>query len=76
MWIKQIRYFAFVLLSERRTPFRAGMQAGDIVLEINGGKVNTSEEVYKAVRSSDEITMQVQRGRELLRLRVTPEFLE
>uniref|UniRef100_A0A3Q0TAF6 HtrA serine peptidase 2-1 n=1 Tax=Amphilophus citrinellus TaxID=61819 RepID=A0A3Q0TAF6_AMPCI len=52
---------------------RAGMQAGDIVLEINGVKVNTSEEIYQAVRSSDKITMQVQRGQELRRLHVTPE---
>lgn len=56
--------------------FRAGMLAGDIVVEINGVKVNTSEEIYKAVRSSDRITMLVQRGKELLRLQVTPEFIE
>ncbi|XP_004082325.2 serine protease HTRA2, mitochondrial-like [Oryzias latipes] len=55
---------------------RAGMLAGDIVVEINGVKVNTSEEIYKAVRSSDRITMLVQRGKELLRLQVTPEFIE
>ncbi|XP_030574148.1 serine protease HTRA2, mitochondrial-like [Archocentrus centrarchus] len=55
---------------------RAGMQAGDIVLEINGVKVNTSEEIYQAVRSSDKITMQVQRGQELHRLHVTPEYIE
>lgn len=52
------------------------MLAGDIVVEINGVKVNTSEEIYKAVRSSDRITMLVQRGKELLRLQVTPEFIE
>lgn len=55
---------------------RAGMQAGDIVLEINGVKVNTSEEIYQAVRNSDKITMQVQRGQELRRLHVTPEYIE
>uniref|UniRef100_A0A3Q4GRW2 Si:dkey-10b15.8 n=1 Tax=Neolamprologus brichardi TaxID=32507 RepID=A0A3Q4GRW2_NEOBR len=53
--------------------YRAGMQAGDIVLEINGAKVNTSEEIYQAVHSSDKITMQVQRGQETLRLHITPE---
>ncbi|CDQ75554.1 unnamed protein product [Oncorhynchus mykiss] len=36
---------------------RAGMKPGDIVLEINGTKVNTSEEIYNAVRTSDSITM-------------------
>ncbi|KAL3968916.1 tyrosyl-DNA phosphodiesterase 2 [Sarotherodon galilaeus] len=56
--------------------YRAGMQAGDIVLEINGAKVNTSEEIYQAVRSSDKITMQVQRGQELLHLHITPEYID
>ncbi|XP_054469699.1 serine protease HTRA2, mitochondrial-like [Anoplopoma fimbria] len=55
---------------------RAGMLPGDIVLEINGAKVNTSEEIYQAIRSSDKITMVVQRGQELLRLQMTPECTE
>ncbi|KAM3871253.1 serine protease HTRA2, mitochondrial-like [Diretmus argenteus] len=55
---------------------RAGMQPGDIVVEINGAKVNTSEEIYQAVRSSDNITMLVQRGPELLRLQIAPEYTE
>uniref|UniRef100_A0A8C3A2H6 Serine protease HTRA2, mitochondrial n=1 Tax=Cyclopterus lumpus TaxID=8103 RepID=A0A8C3A2H6_CYCLU len=55
---------------------RAGMLPGDIVGEINGVKVNTSEEIYQAVRSSDKITMVVQRGDELLRLQMTPECTE
>lgn len=52
------------------------MIPGDIVVEINGAKVNTSEEIYEAVRSSDHINMLVQRGGELLRMRVTPEYTE
>lgn len=52
------------------------MIPGDIVVEINGAKVNMSEDIYDAVRSSDHITMLVQRGGELLRLRVTPEYTE
>lgn len=56
--------------------FRAGLQAGDIVLEINGAKVNTSEEIYEAVRSSDKITMQVQRGQEILCLHITPDYID
>uniref|UniRef100_A0A3Q3X1Y2 Serine protease HTRA2, mitochondrial n=1 Tax=Mola mola TaxID=94237 RepID=A0A3Q3X1Y2_MOLML len=55
---------------------RAGMLPGDIVVEINGVKVNTSEEIYQAVRSSNQITMVVQRGRELLQLQMTPEYTE
>ncbi|KAM6912255.1 serine protease HTRA2, mitochondrial [Xenentodon cancila] len=55
---------------------RAGLLPGDIVVEINGVEVNTSEEIYKAVRSSENITMVVHRGNEALRLRVTPEHIE
>ncbi|XP_054653617.1 serine protease HTRA2, mitochondrial-like isoform X2 [Dunckerocampus dactyliophorus] len=55
---------------------RAGLLPGDVVLEINGAKVNTSEEIYTAVRSSDMITMVVQRGREQLHLQMTPEYTE
>lgn len=55
---------------------RAGMLPGDIVVEINGVKVHTSEEIYQAVRNSDKITMMVQRGDEMLRLRMTPEYTE
>nr|XP_046267849.1 serine protease HTRA2, mitochondrial-like [Scatophagus argus] len=55
---------------------RAGMLPGDIVLEINRAKVNTSEEIYQAVRSSDQITMVVQRGHELIQLQMTPEYTE
>ncbi|KAM9355132.1 serine protease HTRA2, mitochondrial-like isoform 2-T2 [Pholidichthys leucotaenia] len=55
---------------------KAGMQSGDIVLELNGVKVNTSEEIYKAVRSSDRISIVVQRGDKLLKLQVTPEYME
>lgn len=52
------------------------MQSGDIVLEINGVKVNTAEEIYHAVHSSDKITMVVQRGEELFRLQMIPEYTE
>ncbi|AWP16483.1 putative serine protease HTRA2 mitochondrial-like [Scophthalmus maximus] len=55
---------------------RAGMLPGDVVVEINGVKVNSSEEIYQAVRSINNITMVVQRGHELLRLQMTPEYTE
>ncbi|XP_023141679.2 LOW QUALITY PROTEIN: serine protease HTRA2, mitochondrial [Amphiprion ocellaris] len=55
---------------------RAGMLPGDIVVEINGVTVNTSEEIYQAVRSSDKITMVVKRGNKLLQLQMTPEYTE
>ncbi|KAF7710560.1 hypothetical protein HF521_009432 [Silurus meridionalis] len=55
---------------------RAGMKPGDIVVEVNGLKVNTSEEIYNAVRTSDSINMVVRRGQDLLMLHMTPEFTE
>uniref|UniRef100_A0AAY4EUH8 PDZ domain-containing protein n=1 Tax=Denticeps clupeoides TaxID=299321 RepID=A0AAY4EUH8_9TELE len=55
---------------------RSGMKAGDVVVEINGKKVNTSEEIYQAVRSSDSIKMVVKRGQDLLLLHMTPEYTE
>ncbi|XP_061824829.1 serine protease HTRA2, mitochondrial-like [Nerophis lumbriciformis] len=55
---------------------RAGLLPGDVVLRINGVTVNTSEEIYTAVRSSDKITMVVQRGQEQLQLQMIPEFTE
>lgn len=55
---------------------RAGMKSGDIVVEVNGVKVNTSEEIYNAVRTSDSINMVVRRGQDLLMLHMTPEFTE
>ncbi|XP_069571064.1 serine protease HTRA2, mitochondrial-like isoform X1 [Brachyistius frenatus] len=55
---------------------RAGMLPGDIVVEINGVKVNSSEEIYQAVRSSDNITMMVQRGHQRVRMQMTPECTE
>ncbi|XP_024860503.1 serine protease HTRA2, mitochondrial isoform X1 [Kryptolebias marmoratus] len=56
---------------------RAGMLPGDVVVEINGVKVKTSEEIYKAVRSSSSnIALLVRRENELLQLRVTPEYIE
>ncbi|KAK0153039.1 Serine protease HTRA2, mitochondrial [Merluccius polli] len=55
---------------------KAGMQPGDVVVEIGGKSVNTSEEIYQAVRSSNAIAMLVQRGQDLLRLQIVPEYAE
>ncbi|KAI1887490.1 hypothetical protein AGOR_G00190860 [Albula goreensis] len=55
---------------------RAGMKPGDIVVEINGTAVKTSEEIYNAVRTRDSINMVVKRGHDLLMLHVTPEYTE
>ncbi|CAL8286879.1 unnamed protein product [Lota lota] len=55
---------------------KAGMQPGDIVVEIDGTRVNTSEEIYQAVRSRNTISMLVQRGQDLLPMQITPEYTE
>ncbi|XP_063040157.1 serine protease HTRA2, mitochondrial-like [Engraulis encrasicolus] len=55
---------------------RAGMKPGDVVVEINGTKVNTSEEIYNAVRNHDSISMVIRRGEDLLMLHMTPEYTE
>ncbi|KAG5265486.1 hypothetical protein AALO_G00243020 [Alosa alosa] len=55
---------------------RAGMKPGDVIIEINGSKVNTSEEIYNAVRTKDSINVVVKRGEDLLMLHMTPEYTE
>ncbi|XP_043111788.1 serine protease HTRA2, mitochondrial-like [Puntigrus tetrazona] len=55
---------------------RAGVKPGDVVVEINGSKVNFSEDIYSAVRTSDSLNMVVRRGPDLLILHMTPEQTE
>nr|XP_021328314.1 serine protease HTRA2, mitochondrial-like [Danio rerio]XP_021336612.1 serine protease HTRA2, mitochondrial-like [Danio rerio] len=55
---------------------RAGMKPGDVIIEINGVKVNTSEEIYNAVRTSESLNVVVRRGADLLMLHMTPESTE
>ncbi|XP_052007107.1 serine protease HTRA2, mitochondrial-like [Xyrauchen texanus] len=55
---------------------RAGMKPGDVIVEINGTKVNTSEQIYNAVSTSDSLNVVVRRGHDLLMLHMTPEFTE
>uniref|UniRef100_A0A673K3A0 Serine protease HTRA2, mitochondrial-like n=1 Tax=Sinocyclocheilus rhinocerous TaxID=307959 RepID=A0A673K3A0_9TELE len=55
---------------------RAGVKPGDVIVEINGSKVNSSEEIYNAVRTSDSINVVVRRGADLLMLHMTPEHTD
>nr|XP_021324648.1 serine protease HTRA2, mitochondrial-like isoform X3 [Danio rerio] len=55
---------------------RAGMKPGDVIIEINGVKVNMSEEIYNAVRTSESLNVVVRRGADLLMLHMTPESTE
>lgn len=52
------------------------MKPGDVIVEINGAKVNTSEEIYNAVRTSDSLNAVVRRREDLLMLNMTPESTE
>lgn len=52
------------------------MKPGDVIIEINGVKVNTSEEIYNAVRTSESLNVVVRRGADLLMLHMTPESTE
>lgn len=52
------------------------MKPGDVIIEINGAKVKTSEEIYNAVRTSESLNVVVRRGGDLLNLHMTPESTE
>ncbi|KAG7275436.1 hypothetical protein CRUP_033169, partial [Coryphaenoides rupestris] len=54
----------------------AGVQPGDVVVEINGARVETAEDIYQAVHSSKTISMLVRRGQDSLRLQMAPEYAE
>lgn len=54
--------------------FRVGMLAGDIVVAINGVKVNSAKDVYQAAESSEQITITIQRGDKLIQMQLTPEY--
>ncbi|XP_077395685.1 serine protease HTRA2, mitochondrial-like [Festucalex cinctus] len=55
---------------------RSGLLPADIILELNGVKVKTTEDVFTAVRKCDKITVVVQRGEKQLQLQMTPEYTE
>ncbi|XP_053553206.1 serine protease HTRA2, mitochondrial [Bombina bombina] len=55
---------------------QAGLKAGDVVLEINGRKAQSSEDIYDAVHTQPKLTMIVKRGYETLMVNVIPETEE
>ncbi|KAF4105605.1 serine protease HTRA2, mitochondrial-like isoform X2 [Onychostoma macrolepis] len=55
---------------------RAGLKPGDVIVEINGSKVNSSEEVYNYVKTCDSLNVVVRRGANLIKLHMTPENTE
>ncbi|CAN9502141.1 unnamed protein product [Ophioblennius macclurei] len=55
---------------------RAGMLRGDVVVEVNWVKVETTEQFYQALQGSGTISMVVQRGPERIHLHMTPEYTE
>lgn len=57
-------------------PLRAGLKAGDVVLEINGTVSRRAEDVYEAVRTQQSLALLVRRGYDTLLLSVVPEVTE
>lgn len=52
----------------------AGLNAGDIILSVNGNDVNSSAEIEKAVQEDNgsEMKLSVKRGKKVLNLKLTP----
>lgn len=63
-------------LSLSRLVPRAGLKAGDVLVEINGQPSLRAEDVYKAVRTQPHLGLLVRRGSEALRLTITPEVTD
>ena len=57
---------------------RAGMQAGDSVLTVNGRSITFWEDLTEIVQASEgsPLTMEIKRGKQQVQLRVTPELRE
>ena len=52
--------------------YRAGVQAGDVIIQINGKDVKSSGDVYDAVGKGEELTLTVKRHKQTFKLHVTP----
>lgn len=55
---------------------RAGLKAGDVLVEINGQPCQRAEDVYEAVRTQPHLALLVRRSYEALLLTITPEATE
>lgn len=55
---------------------RAGLVQGDIIIDVDGHRVDTATEVIEQIqpRGGEEIVLTVKRGNELLQLPVTPRY--
>ena len=54
----------------------AGVQVGDLVLRLEGEKVNSPQDFvdYVGPRAGQEVLMEIRRGREIVQARVAPEY--
>jgi len=72
-----IKYGAFVYEVSPNTPvYRAGMQDGDVIVGMNGKKIDSMSQLIKQLyqyRPGDEITVEVVRGGKRQELKVTLE---
>ncbi len=59
---------------ENSAAFRGGIREGDIIVEYNGRRVDTFEQLRRFIfcnKVSDKVTLKVRRGKEILELKVT-----
>ncbi|ESO01410.1 hypothetical protein HELRODRAFT_82139 [Helobdella robusta] len=53
-----------------------GMKSGDIITEINGKSILTSDDVYRAIESGGEkLTVSIARGHSMLKISINPEIV-
>lgn len=55
---------------------RSGLMPGDIVIDINGNRVKSSNAIYQALEKASILNMKVYRGNGYLELSVYPEDTE
>jgi len=58
---------------------RAGIQRGDLILEINGKKIKSFEDLLLETRKEEgvrEFEIKIKRGEEILNIKVIPELIE
>jgi S1-C subfamily serine protease len=67
-------YIAGVMLNS--TAQRAGLQPGDIIIQVNGEDIETSADLMKHVQEDETLNLKVLRNGIVFNIVVTPESIE